>query len=180
MTFPDKKYALIYADPPWSYNDQQNAGARGAAHKYGVMDMFAIAELPVWDIAADDCLLAMWHVGPMPLEALFVVKAWGFQLKTMKAFTWHKTTVHGKDHYGMGNWTRANSEDCLFAVRGKPQRINKGIRQLIHAQVREHSRKPDEVRDALVDLMGDVPRIELFARQQHVGWDSWGNEVEHG
>lgn len=177
MTFPDKKYEIIYADPPWSYNDQANAGERGACHKYDVMDMFALADLPVWDIAAKNCLLAMWHVGPMPLEALYVMKAWGFTLKTMKGFTWHKTTKNGRDHFGMGHLTRANTEDCLFAVRGKPVRASGSVRQIVHAQVREHSRKPDEIRNALVELLGDIPRIELFARQKHEGWDHWGNEL---
>jgi N6-adenosine-specific RNA methylase IME4 len=134
--------------------------------------------LPIRDLAAPDCLLAMWHVPPMPAEALQVVQAWGFTLKTFKGFCWHKLTTTGKDHFGMGNWTRANSEDCLFATRGKPQRVNKGVRQMIHAQVREHSRKPDEARERLVELMGDVPRVELFARQKHEGWAVWGNEIE--
>jgi N6-adenosine-specific RNA methylase IME4 len=171
------KFQLIYADPPWTYNDKAAAGQRGAGFKYDLMTLDALKALPVQSIAAPDCLLAMWWVGPMPQEALDLIKVWGFTLKTMKGFTWHKLTKHGKDHFGMGNWTRANSEDCLFAVRGKPKRINAGVRQIITAPIREHSRKPDEARDALVTLMGDVPRIELFARQKHEGWVVWGNEV---
>lgn len=172
------KYKIIYADPAWQFNDKASAGERGACHKYSVMSVDDMCALPVADLAADDCLLAMWWVGAMPDEALKLVKAWGFKLKTTKGFTWHKLTKHGKDHFGMGNWTRANSEDCLFAVRGKPKRVSCGVPQLIHAKVREHSRKPDEARDRLVRLMGDVPRVELFARQKHDGWASWGNEVE--
>lgn len=141
------------------------------------MTVAELCALPIREIAAPDCLLAMWHVPPMPAEALRVVEAWGFTLKTFKGFTWHKLTVTGKDHFGMGNWTRANSEDCLFAVRGKPQRVNKGVRQMIHASVREHSRKPDEARERLVTLMGDVPRVELFARAASDGWDVWGNQA---
>lgn len=172
------KFNIIYADPPWVYRDKANAGERGAGYKYSCLTVPELCALPIGNLAAPDCLLAMWHVPPMPAEALKVVEAWGFTLKTFKGFTWHKLTVTGKDHFGMGNWTRANSEDCLFAVRGHPQRVNKGVRQMIHAQVREHSRKPDEARERLVMLMGDVPRVELFARQVHEGWSRWGNEVE--
>ena len=82
------------------------------------------------------------------------------------------------DFFGMGNWTRANPECCLFAIRGKPKRVSASVRQLIYAQHRGHSVKPDEARTRLVDLMGDIPRVELFARQQTAGWDVWGNEVE--
>lgn len=169
-------FQLIYADPPWQYRDRCNAGKRGACHKYDVMDLGAIKALPVADIAADDCLLALWWVPPMPVEALEVVKAWGFTLKTMKGFTWHKLTKNGKSHFGMGHWTRANTEDCLFAVRGKPRRVCAGVRQFIESPIGRHSEKPAEARDRLVNLMGDVPRIELFARSLTPGWDSWGNE----
>ena len=78
---------------------------------------------------------------------------------------------------GMGNWTRANTEDCLIAVKGKPKRIDASVRQLVISRLRSHSQKPDEVRSAIVQLMGDLPRIELFARQAAEGWDSWGNEL---
>lgn len=171
-------YQLIYADPPWQYRDQANAGNRGACHKYPVMTLDAIKALPIDEIAAPDCLLAMWWVPPQPAEALAVVTAWGFTLKTMQGFTWHKTTKNGLDHFGMGNWTRANAECCLFAVRGKPKRVCASVRSLIVATVGRHSAKPDDARQRLVQLLGDVPRVELFARVQSPGWDVWGNEVE--
>lgn len=114
----------------------------------------------------------------MPQEALAVVAVWGFKLVTMKGFTWHKVTRNGKDHFGMGTWTRANSEDCLFAVRGRPKRLHRGVRQMIHATVREHSRKPDEARERLAQLCGNVPRVELFARARLPEWESWGNEIK--
>src|SRR6185295_2679878 len=165
-------HQILYADPPWIYRDQCHAGKRGAVYKYPVMDAAALAALrPMIDqLAAPDCLLAMWWVPPQPAEALQLVAAWGFKLKTFKGFTWHKLTKNGRDHFGMGSLTRANTEDCLFAVRGKPKRQSAAVPQLIHAPVREHSRKPDEARDRLVQLMGDVPRIELFARQLPPGW----------
>jgi len=170
-------YRLIYADPPWQYRDKASAGKRGACHKYQVMALDEICALPVADIAADDCLLAMWWVPPMPAEALRVVEAWGFTLKTMKGFTWHKLTKNGKSHFGMGNWTRGNTEDCLLATRGRPARVSASVRQFVEATKGRHSEKPADVRDRLVQLVGDVPRIELFARQRADGWDAWGNEI---
>ena len=173
------KYKLIYADPPWVYRDKANAGKRGAGFKYGLMDLEAIKALPIQRIAADDCLLAMWWVPPQPGAALEVVEAWGFTLKNMLGFSWHKLTKHGKCHFGMGNWTRANSESCLIATRGKPKRVSASVRQFVEAKRREHSQKPDEVRDRLVELVGDVPRIELFARTRSPGWDAFGDDVEN-
>ena len=175
--FPTEKYNLIYADPGWKYRDKASAGKRGAEHKFRVMDYKAISRLPVDQIAADDCLLAMWWVPPQPVEALYVVDAWGFKLKTMQGFTWAKRTKRGLWHFGMGNLSRANAECCLFATKGRPQRVSASVRSLIEAPVREHSRKPDEARDRLVELMGDVPRIELFAREVTPGWASWGDEA---
>lgn len=174
-----KRYNLIYADPAWKYDNSAKSKKQwgGAAQHYDVMTFEDIGRLPVASIAAKNCLLAMWWVGPMPGEALYVVEEWGFQLVNMNGFTWHKTTARGKDHFGMGNWTRANSESCLIAIRGKPLRASASVRQLVHAPRREHSRKPDEVRDALVKLCGPVPRIELFARMKAPGWHSLGNQL---
>ncbi len=170
-------FSLIFADPPWRYRDSCDAGSRGACHKYGVMTVDELAGLDVESIAAPDCLLALWWVAPMPEEALAVVRAWGFTLRTMKGFTWHKRTRNGHSHFGMGHWTRANTEDCLFATRGSPKRIDAAVRQFIDAPVLRHSEKPAEARTRLVQLMGDVPRIELFARTKSPGWAAWGNEV---
>lgn len=175
-----KKYNLIYADPAWTYRDKANDGERGAAHKYDVMTLQDICRLPVWDLAADSCLLAMWWVPTQPMEALKVVEAWGFRFMTMKGFTWHKTNKHkGNSAIGMGHMTRANSEDCLFAVKGKlPDRMDASICQHITSPRMEHSAKPPIIRDRLVQLLGDVPRIELFSRDNIDGWDNWGNQCE--
>ena len=173
-----KKYQIIYADPPWTYRDKCHSGQRGVEYKYPTMTLEDIKALPVQDIAADNCLLALWWVNPQPEAAIAVCQAWGFTLKLMHGFLWHKTTTTGKDFFGMGSYTRGNAECCLFAIKGKPKRQSASVRQIIHAPNRKHSQKPDEARDRLVELMGDVPRVELFARQQHPGWDCWGNEVE--
>jgi len=181
-TMPEGGYELILADPPWNYNDKAKAGNRGASCKYQVMTIEDICKMKVSAIAAENCLLALWWVGPMPKEALSVVDAWGFELINMTGFTWHKLTKHGKDHFGMGHFTRGNCENVLFARRGKPKRVNAGVRQIIHARSDGHSRKPVEVRTALEKLMGDVSRVELFARGNITGWHSWGfgskNSVE--
>ncbi len=142
------------------------------------MNVLDICRLPVWELAAEDCLLAMWWVPTQPVEALKVMEAWGFRLMTMKGFTWHKTNKHkGNSAIGMGHMTRANSEDCLFAVRGKlPARMDASICQHVTAPRLENSRKPDVIREKLVQLLGDVPRIELFARQSSHGFDVWGNQ----
>lgn len=155
--FMTKKYTLIYADPPWVYRDKAADGNRGAGFKYPVMSVLDICRLPVWDLADENCLLAMWWVPTQPLEALKVVEAWGFRLMTMKGFTWIKCGSRQPDKLvmGMGHMTRANSEDCLFAVKGKlPTRINAGIVQSFTAPRLEHSRKPDIVREKLVQLLG--------------------------
>lgn len=180
------RYNLIYADPAWSYRDKCHAGERGAGYKYDLMTLPEICALPIRDIAAEDCLLALWWVPPMPLEALQVVTSWGFTFKTMKGFSWHKRTKNGKSHIGMGNYTRANTEDCLFATRGRPHRVNAGVRSYIEdldhdnqldELIGRHSEKPAEARRRLELLLGDVPRVELFARERFPGWDAWGNEI---
>lgn len=172
------RFALIYADPPWQFRDSCNSGCRGASHKYPVMSLKDICSLDVPAIAAPDCLLALWWVAAMPAEALEVVRAWGFTLRTMKGFTWHKRTASGASHFGMGHWTRANTEDCLFATRGHVKRASAAVRQFIDAPLGRHSEKPAEARSRLVELLGDVPRIELFARVKTPGWSAWGNEIQ--
>lgn len=173
------KYPLLYVDPPWKSRDANNNGKRGAVNKYPVMPMGELFALrPMIDtLAAPDCLLAMWWLSSMPKEALDLVWVWGFELWNMQGFVWNKKTKHGKEHFGLGRSTRPSIESCLFARRGRPERQGKGVRQAIDAKVREHSEKPEEARDRLVTLMGDVPRIELFARHRVDGWDAYGNEL---
>ncbi len=175
------KYKLILADPPWQYRDKANSGQRGVEFKYPTMTIPDICRLPVWDLADQEaCLLAMWWVPTQPTEALKVVDAWGFRLMTMKGLTWMKTNKNkGNPAIGMGHMTRANSEDCLFAVRGKlPERMDASICQYFTAPRMEHSAKPPVARQMLEQLLGDVPRIELFARETADGWDRWGNECD--
>lgn len=170
-------YGLIYADPPWHFAIRSPKGdSRSASQHYGTMSLDAIKALPVADIAAKDCLLLMWVVDPMLPHALEVMKAWGFEFKTV-GFYWAKTTKHGKDHVGQGYWTRANPEQCWIGTRGRPKRVDAAVRRLIIDRVREHSRKPDLARARAERLLGDVPRLEMFCRTAPPGWDVWGNEV---
>lgn len=171
-----KKYNIILADPPWRY---ANKGGKGAAEQhYPTMSLDEICALPVAEIAAKDSALFLWATFPMLAEALRVIRAWGFQYKTV-AFVWLKQNRKAKTwFYGMGFWTRSNAEICLLATRGHPKRKDKGIHQLIISPIEEHSKKPDEARKRIVRLMDDLPRAELFARQETPGWDVWGNEVK--
>jgi len=173
------KFQIVYADPAWSYNDKCHSGKRGAGYKYNVTGTDEIAALPVASIAAENCTLFMWATFPMLPDALRVISAWGFEYKTA-AFVWVKTNkvATDTDFFGMGNWTRANAEVCLLGVKGKPKRISAGVRQVIRRPIMGHSEKPPEIRDRIVELMGDLPRVELFARSATLGWSIWGDQVE--
>jgi len=172
----NKKYQIIYADPPWNYADQ---GCQGTmANHYKGMNLQDICDLPVKDISDKNCVLFLWTTYPMLQEALKVIKAWGFEYKSI-AFQWIKINKRGiGKFYGLGRWTRGNTEPCLIATKGKPKRISASVFQIIEQPLREHSRKPDEARQKIIQLVGELPRIELFARQKTEGWDVWGNEVE--
>lgn len=187
MKFPGQKYNIIYADPPWSFDNKRTGGSMtsGAIQKYDTMEMHELTGMvlqqdPVVmlsDVIADDCVLLMWWVASMPAEAMRLLDDWGFKLKTMTGFVWNKVTRKGLPHFGMGFWTRAGSECCLIATRGNPKPVSHAVRSVITSPVLKHSQKPQEAADRTVELCGDVPRLELFARDQKPGWDSWGNEV---
>jgi Transcriptional activator, adenine-specific DNA methyltransferase len=174
----DKKYNIIYADPPWVYKAWSKKGNnRSAENHYNTMQIQDICELPISNISDKDCVLLMWVTYPTLQEAFKVIEAWGFTYKTV-AFTWVKRNKKSPTWFwGMGYWTRSNSEICLIATKGKPKRISAGVHQVIDAPIEQHSKKPDITRDKIIQLLGDIPKIELFARQTMKGWDCWGNEV---
>lgn len=177
LEFPNKKYNIIYADPPWSYKDKALAGNRGAGCKYQTQSKEWIDNLPVKDIAANDCILFLWVTMPKLNECWDLIAKWGFEYKTV-AFTWVKKNKKSDSWFwGMGMWTRANAELCLLATKGKPKRISASVHSVVDDRIMRHSKKPDSVRKRIVELCGDLPRIELFAREQQNGWDCWGNEV---
>ena len=141
------------------------------------MSIEDIQRLPVSDISSDNCVLFVWATFPMLQEALSTIKAWGFTYKTA-AFVWAKRNKKAPSWFwGLGNWTRSNAEVCLLAIKGHPQRASKAVHSIVDAPIGRHSAKPHEVRERIVTLMGDMPRIELFARERVDGWDCWGNEV---
>lgn len=193
-------YQLIYADPPWRY---QNKGVNGAAENhYQTMTLEDMKRLPVWSIAADDAVLCMWFTGTHVDEAKELAKAWGFEVRTMKGLTWVKFNELAWQHIEKrlreqdvidfhdflellntqtrmngGTYTRANSEDMLIAVRGAGlERAAMNVKQVVYSCLGEHSQKPAEARYRIEQLYGNVSRIELFSRGDAAGWHHWGNE----
>lgn len=176
-----KKYNVIYADPPWQFRAYSKKGVeyKSAQQHYHCMKIEDIYNLPVNKLADDDCVLFMWVTFPLLKEGLQTIEKWGFTYKTC-AFNWVKKNKKSDSWFwGLGFWTRSNSEICLLATKGNPKRISKSVHQVCDARISRHSEKPAEIRDRIVELVGDLPRIELFARQKVDGWDTWGNEVEN-
>ena len=176
----NRRYGAIYADPPWSFRNWSAKGTgRNAVSHYDCLDRPALAALPIADLAADDCALFLWATDPLLPAALELIRAWGFEYKTV-GFYWVKlnaTAKHEADYFtGLGYWTRANPEQCILATRGKPRRRSKSVRRLVVEPRREHSRKPECVRERIEKLV-DGPYLELFARETKPGWDCWGDQV---
>jgi N6-adenosine-specific RNA methylase IME4 len=158
------RYAAIYADPPWHFRNWSAKGTgRNAVSHYDCLDFKALSALPVSELAADDCALFLWATDPLLPRALELISAWGFEYKTV-GFYWIKLNA------------AANPEQCLLATRGKPPRKAKDVRRLMVERRREHSRKPDEIRERIERLVAG-PYLELFARETKPGWDCWGNQV---
>lgn len=189
-----KKYQIIYADPPWKYAFPGTRVKR--ADDYSTMTTDEICSIPIVNIADENCVLFVWGIWTAIEDCLKVIRAWGFEYKTV-GFVWVKTkSDHAKqytflpeesfdDFFGMGMWTRSNTEYLLIGTKGKPSPISHSVKQLVYAPMRKHSQKPNEVSERIVELMGNLPRIELFARTNDKidqyetrGWDVWGNEVE--
>jgi len=177
----DKRYGVIYADPPWRYNKRNNPKTKfgkGAFGHYDLMTMQDIAKLPVPEIAAENCALFMWVTFPYLDEQIKLFEKWGFRYTTL-GFSWVKTNQkNGQPFFGIGYYAKSNCEICLIGIKGKMKPVSNKVSSCIISPRREHSRKPDEVRERIVELFGDIPRIELFARQRADGWDCWGNQCE--
>lgn len=177
--FPNKKYGIIYADPPWDYKGQlQHTGiggkdSGGAVRHYPTVP---VSEMETWDIAAiskDNCLLFMWTSSPHLDQAIRLGKAWGFKWATV-AFVWDKQRVNP------GFYTMSQCELCLVFKRGRiPQpRGARNVKQLVQTKRTRHSEKPDVVRKRIEQMFPHQSKIELFARKQTHGWDTWGLEVQ--
>ena len=176
IKLPNKKYNIIYADPPWKY--KFNWGNGSAENDYDTMTLENIKNLPVKNITDDNCQLYLWTTNPFLVsgESIEVVKAWGFEPKQL--LTWAKTYKNGELEMGMGYYYRNCTEQIIFATKGKVKLLNKNTRNLhIVINPKQHSKKPDYFRDMIVRCSGDLPRIELFARERVNGWDAWGNEI---
>lgn len=180
------KFAAIYCDPPWRFQAWSPLGtARAADNHYSTMTLDEMCQLPVGELAMDDCALFMWVTWPTLLDALKLIEAWGFEYKTC-AFAWIKAHANQMEMFrddldvqvGLGYWTRANSEVCILSTRGSPKRLNADVRQAIIEPRREHSRKPDCVYERIERLVNG-PYLELWARRSdRPGWTFFGNETE--
>ena len=173
-----KEYAIIYADPPWKYNKTVGEGI--ANEEYSTMDLYKIKNyLKKEKIKSqDNSILFLWITFPLLKEGLEVMEAWGFKYKTC-GFNWIKLNKNKKPFFGIGHYTKSNSELCLIGIKGKGLTIlDDTISQIIFSEKDKHSKKPDEVPEKIVKLVGDRKRAELFARKERKGWDVWGNEVK--
>lgn len=187
-TLPNKKYQVIYADPPWDYGGKlqydkttikdENVGFEkdifisSANFKYPTVKLKQLKELDVNSISADDCILFMWTTGPQMANSIELGEAWGFEYKTM-AFVWDKK-IHNP-----GRYTLSQTEFVLAFKKGKfPQpRGARNIRQLISVARGEHSQKPLAVIDGITKMFPEQEKIELFARNNYNGWDVWGLDI---
>lgn len=178
-------FQIIYADPAWPYRDKTPRG--GAENHYRTMTLDQICALPVSKLAAPDAALFLWVTWPLLFDAQRVIDAWDFEYKNA-AFVWCKVNrVSPTPFVGLGHWSRGNTEPCLLAVRGDIRRLSAAVQQvilgdadpqeLLCAPIGRHSAKPPQTRDRIVELVGDVPRIELFARDRAPGWHTWGNQL---
>lgn len=175
----EKKYRIIYADPPWQYNSRANKKTRfggGAGGSYSLMTMEEIERLPIQQLSADNSALFMWVTFPYLEDQIKLFGKWGFRYTTL-GFSWIKTNPkNGQPFFGVGYYAKSNCEVCLMGIKGRMKPISNRVSSCVIAARREHSRKPDEVRERITELFGDVPRIELFARHCADGWDCWGND----
>jgi len=183
MKFPNKKYSIIYADPPWSYKSTSSPNQIGkyksikAKSHYPTMSFQSIYELPIESICEDNCYLFLWCTFPLLPHCIQTFEHWGFMYKTI-GFNWIKTNKNNnKPFFGTGYYTKSNAEVCLLGIRGKMKPVSNSVSSVLLEPRTKHSAKPPITRDKIVQLCGDLPRIELFAREETVGWDTWGNEV---
>jgi len=172
--FPsDRRYAVLYADPPWHFEvyNEESGIERAAGNHYPTMSLNEICALPVPDLASADAVLFMWTTAPHLRESFEVLVAWGFEYKTNSAWV--------KDKIGLGYFVRNQHELLLVATRGDmpcPLPANRPP-SVITAPRREHSRKPDEAYALIEGMYPELPKIELFARSARHGWAVWGNQV---
>lgn len=177
MGLPLLHYGAIYADPPWRFETWSEKGSnRSADRHYATMSDAEIAALPIGHLASRDCVLFLWVLDCKIPAALTMIGRWGFEYVKV-AFVWEKTDAQGGPRMSTGYWTRNGAELCLMATCGNPRPKSRGVRQVLRARPRQHSRKPDVFRTRIEQLV-EGPYVELFARSRTPGWDAWGNQVE--
>jgi N6-adenosine-specific RNA methylase IME4 len=176
-TLGQYRYRVILADPPWFFENYSAKGQHKSPHRhYDCLTSDQIEALPVRELAADDCVLALWATAPTLPIAMMTLTLWGFTYKTCGA--WAKRSKGGeKWTFGTGYIYRSAAEIWLIGTRGNPRARVRNVRNLIDAPVREHSRKPDQLRADLTRQFAG-PRCELFAREQTFGWDCWGDQLK--
>lgn len=184
----DKKFDIIYADPPWSYYNDMSVNVDCTTVKgmrrppYPVLSSKDIKQIPVNNIAKDNAILFIWTTDYHLQKCIEVIESWGFIYKTI-GFVWAKKNKQGKQCSMMGAYTKKSGcEICLIATRGKHAHKmvkNHKVNSFIEHPREEHSKKPDIIRQSILELVGsDLQCIELFARHHFQGWDCWGNEVK--
>lgn len=180
-----KKYQIIYADPPWKFSSRQlqkYSGARFSSleKEYDTQKSDWIESLSVSEICDENCALFLWTTDAHLKEAISVIESWGFRYITV-AFVWAKKTKNGKQIATLGSWTMKNCELCLLGIKGKMLQFKKSncVYQLVEAERFSHSEKPDEIRKRIKILFGELPSIELFAREKTEGWDVWGDQADN-
>jgi len=176
------KYQILYCDPPWRYGCwyQSEKVKRNAADHYPVMSLQDLKRLPISKMMAEKSVCFMWITFPCLSEGLELLKTWGFRYSTV-AFTWVKKNKKANSWFvGLGNYTRANAEICLLGIKGNNSlpRKSHSVRQICDARIMQHSQKPNEIRERIVELFGNLHRIELFARQRTPGWDAIGYDID--
>lgn len=185
---PNKKYDIIYADPPWDYNGKlqfdktskskenldfsRKIFISSASFKYPTLKLDELKKLPLKDIAKDNCLLFMWTSNPHLAQAIELGKSWGFEYRTI-AFIWDKM------NHNPGQYTLSNCEICLLFKMGKipNPRGARNVQQLVKVKRGKHSEKPIEVLHRITKMFPTQEKIELFARRSEEGWDCWGLDV---
>jgi N6-adenosine-specific RNA methylase IME4 len=184
MAEKGRRFKVIYGDPAWEFKVYSGRGKQRSADRYyDTSSLDAIKALPIAPLADENCALFLWGVWPEMPGALEVIKAWGFEYTTV-AFIWVKSTEKAEVikldgdglHWGMGYWTRANTEFCLLATKGAPLRLVQDIHQVVLAPVGEHSVKPEEVR-ARIERLLVGPYLEIFGRRAVPKWTVWSNEI---
>ena len=173
------KYQIIYADPPWAYlwGTGKDGGNFAPEKHYQTMTADEICAIDVKSLRDKNCALFLWTTMPTLPDGIRVMEAWGFKYKTC-AFSWVKIKKDGMPISGMGSYTKSNIELCLLGMRGHIKAVDKTVPQIVMHERLGHSVKPPVVRDKIVQLFGDISRIELFSRQKAGGWDAIGYGID--